>query len=69
MSWPGPKLSYIATRETMTRQLTDTKVLGFSLEQRLLFRFGGLACTKGGRGTVAGFLPVPDLALGWSAGH
>ena len=53
----------------MTRQLTDTKVLGFSLEQRLLFRFGGLACTKGGRGTVAGFLPVPDLALGWSAGH
>ena len=34
----------------MTRQRTDTKALGISLEQRLLFRFGGLACTKGGRG-------------------
>ena len=33
-------------RETMTRQRTDTKVLGISLEQRVRLRLGSLARTK-----------------------
>ena len=61
MSWPGPKLSFRATRETTTRQRTDTKVLGIGLEQKVLLRLGGLACTKGGRG---GFLACSGFGFG-----
>ena len=61
MSWPGPKLSFRATRETTTRQCTDTKVLCVSLEQRVLLRLGGLARTKGGSG---GFLACSGFGFG-----
>ena len=61
MSWPTPKLSFRATRETTTQQRTDTKVLGISLERRALLRLGGLARTKGGRG---GFLACSGLGFG-----
>jgi len=61
MSWPGPKLSIRATRERTTRQHTDTKVLGVSLEQGFFFALVVLLAPKG---AAAGFLPVPDLALG-----
>jgi len=49
------------TTEATTRERTDTKVLHISLEQRILFHLGGLGRTKG---AAAGFLPVPDFALG-----
>ena len=61
MSWPGPKLNFRATRETTTRQRTDTKVLRVSLEQRVLLRLGGLARTKGGGG---GFLACSGFGFG-----
>jgi hypothetical protein len=63
MSWPGPKLSFSVTREGTTRQRTDTEVLGISLEQGFFFALVVLLAPKG---AAAGFLPVPDLALGWS---
>jgi len=54
------------TTEATTRERTDTKVLHISLEQRILFRLGGLGRTKGGRG---GLLACSGFCFGLLAGQ
>ena len=64
MSWPGVQAEFQNTnRETTTRQRTDAKIIGISLEQRVFF---ALMVLLAAMGVTAGFSPVLDLALGWS---
>ena len=65
MSWPGPQAEFqeYQERDDDTTTHRYQKFLALASNKGFFFAFVVLLAPKG---AAAGFLPVPDLALGWS---